>query len=122
MQKHAVSNVLRRAASRPRGSALRRCRLLHMGVRLGMFTESPRQLRSLHRAAEQAVEGIEAHYAAEPPPGGGSQPTRRRRTTRSRASTRTARTRARARTRTRTRTCRRLSSINIQFRTCKRRF
>jgi len=71
MQKLAVSNVLRRAASRPRGSALRRCRLLHMGVRLGMFTESARQLRALHRAAEQAVEGIEAHYAAEPPPGGG---------------------------------------------------
>ena len=71
MQKLAVSNVLRRAASLRRSSHLRRCRLLHMGVRLGMFTESPRQLRSLHRAAEQAVEGIEAHYAAEPPPGGG---------------------------------------------------
>ena len=71
MQKLAVSNVLRRAASLPRSSHLRRCRLLHMGVRLGMFTESPRQLRSLHHAAEQAVEGIEAHYAAEPPPGGG---------------------------------------------------
>ena len=71
MQKLAVSLVLRRAASLRRSSSLRRCMLLHMGVRLGMFTESSRQLLELHRAAEEAVAGIEAHYAAEPPPGGG---------------------------------------------------
>jgi hypothetical protein len=71
MQKLAVSLVLRRAASLRRSSSLRRCMLLHMGVRLGMFTEAPRQLLELHRAAEEAVEGIQAHYAAEPPPGGG---------------------------------------------------
>ena len=71
MQKLAVSLVLRRAATLRRSSPLRRCTLLHMGVRLGMFTESPRQLLELHRAAEEAVAGIEAHYAAEPPHGGG---------------------------------------------------
>ncbi|KAL1503319.1 hypothetical protein AB1Y20_011371 [Prymnesium parvum] len=61
LQKLAVSVVLRRAASCTR-NAKSKFILLHLGVRLGMFTESTQQLRLLHEAAMQAVDGIRRHY------------------------------------------------------------
>lgn len=74
-QKLAVSNSLRRAAAAMATSTLgppclaAHYRLLHLGVRLGMFTESPKVLRELLQAAEQAVAGLgEAHRSTRDQP------------------------------------------------------
>lgn len=69
VQKLAVSNSLRNAADigkeGQRLSELSRCVLLHLSVRLGMFTESRDELRTLHALAKEALLGIEAHFAGQ---------------------------------------------------------
>lgn len=68
LQKLAVSRSLRRAAAALGSHALGpprptdRYKLLHLGVRLGMFTESPTVLQELLSAAEQAVSGLAAMH------------------------------------------------------------
>ena len=64
LQKLTVSHALRSAAAAMATSALgpprpaARFKLLHLGVRLGMFTESSQLLRELLEAAEEAVQGL----------------------------------------------------------------
>ena len=64
LQKLSVSLSLRAAAARPcpphRQGA--RFMLMHLGVRLGMFSESAQHLRVLLESAQQAVVGLQDHY------------------------------------------------------------
>jgi len=64
LQKLSVSISLRRAsaAPRPRDREGSRFMLMHLGVRLGMFTESPETLLELLEAAETAVRGLQEHH------------------------------------------------------------
>lgn len=62
LQKLAVSLSLRRASAESATPAASRYMLMHLGVRLGMFTESASTLTALHASAEEAVVGMqEAH-------------------------------------------------------------
>ena len=65
LQKLSVSLSLRRASSTPRDGVAEGSRfmLMHLGVRLGMFTESPQTLKLLLEAAEAAVVGLTRHHA-----------------------------------------------------------
>lgn len=65
VQKLSLSRSLRRISSpsHPSLSALEKCRVLHLAVRLGMFTESKEELMALHSAATRAMAGIAATAA-----------------------------------------------------------
>ena len=62
LQKLAISIALRRASARPRLRVAEASRftLMHLGVRLGMFTESSHTLNRLLEAAQAAVDGLSA--------------------------------------------------------------
>jgi len=74
VEKHAVSLALRRAAAIGGHHGLlkpqARFSLLHLSVRLGMFTECQCSLMTLHETAQTAIDGIETLYTgriASPP-------------------------------------------------------
>ena len=58
--------IAKEAKSGPRAVAAKlvsaRFRLLHLGVRLGMFTEDPNNLKELREAAEEAVDGLTEYH------------------------------------------------------------
>jgi hypothetical protein len=62
LQKLSISIALRRASARPRLRVAEASRftLMHLGVRLGMFTESSLTLNRLLEAAKAAVDGLSA--------------------------------------------------------------
>lgn len=64
LQKLAVSLSLQRASSKPRNPHQEGARfmLMHLGVRLGMFTESPPALLRLRTEAEAAVAGLTKYH------------------------------------------------------------
>ncbi len=68
VEKQRISKSLRYAARHPRLSMRARCVVLHLAVRLGMFSEKPIALHELLEAAERAISGI---TRVDVPQGGG---------------------------------------------------